>query len=87
MDPQQPGLLVNPHGTTTDLQTLGGEGQSACPTHADPCPISFIGDYFGMTISGSNIYALTVSTHYPSSVKADDGSRLFYQQEVLATIS
>lgn len=30
---------------------------------------------------------LTVSTHYPSSVKADDGSRLFYQQEVLATIS
>jgi hypothetical protein len=86
-DPQQPGLEVNPDGTTTDVQTLGGEGQSACPTHADPCPISFIGDYFGLAVSGTNIYTLSVSTHYPSSVKADDGSTLFYQQEVLGTIS
>src|SRR5712691_1743623 len=86
-DPQQPGLLVNPDGTTTDLQTLGREGQSACPTHADPCPISFIGDYFGMAISGSNIYTLTVSTHYPSGVISDQGTPLFYQQEVLGTIS
>ncbi len=87
-DPQQPGLLVNPDGTkTTDVQTLGGEGQSACPTHADPCPISFIGDYFGMAISGSNIYTLTVSTHYPSGVKSDQKTPLFYQQQVLGTIS
>jgi predicted DNA-binding transcriptional regulator AlpA len=40
-----------------------------------------------MAISGSNIYTFTVSTHYPSSVKADDGSIIFYQQEVLGTIS
>jgi hypothetical protein len=86
-DPQQPGLLVNPDGTTTDLQTLGGEGQIACPTHADPCPISFIGDYFGMAISGGNLYTLTVSTHYPSGVTADQGTPLFYQQEVLGAIS
>ncbi len=86
-DPQQPGLLVNPDGTTTDLQTLGGEGQMACPKHADPCPLSFIGDYFGMAISAGNIYTLTVSTHYPSGVTSDQGTPLFYQQQVLGTIS
>ncbi len=85
-DPQQPGLLVNPDGTTTDLQTLGGEGQIACPKHADPCPLSFIGDYFGMAISGSSIYTLTVSTHYPSGVTSDQGTPLFYQQQVLGVI-
>jgi hypothetical protein len=86
-DPQQPGLLVNPDGSTTDLQTLGGLGQMACASHNDPCRLSFIGDYFGLAISGSNIYTLSVSTHYPSNVKADDGSTLYYQQQVLATIS
>jgi hypothetical protein len=86
-DPQQPGLLVNPDGSTTDLQTLGGLGQMACASHNDPCRLSFIGDYFGLAISGSNIYTLSVSTHYPSGVKADDGSTLYYQQQVLGTIS
>jgi hypothetical protein len=86
-DPQQPGLLVNPDGSTTDLQTLGGLGQMACASHNDPCRLSFIGDYFGLAISGSNIYTLSVSTHYPSNVKADDGSILYYQQQVLGTIS
>jgi len=86
-DPQQPGLLVNPDGSTTDLQTLGGLGQMACGSHNDPCRLSFIGDYFGLAISGSNIYTLSVSTHYPSNVKADDGSILYYQQQVLGTIS
>lgn len=86
-DPQQPGLLVNPDGSTTDLQTLGGLGQMACASHNDPCRLSFIGDYFGLAISGGNIYTLSVSTHYPSNVKADDGSTLYYQQQVLGTIS
>ena len=86
-DPQQPGLLINSDGTTTDLQTLGGEGQIACPKHADPCPISFIGDYFGMAISAGNIYTLTVSTHYQSGVLDDKGHPLYYQQQVLGTIS
>lgn len=86
-DPQQPGLLVNPDGSTTDLQTLGGLGQMACASHNDPCRLSFIGDYFGLAISGGNIYTLSVSTHYPSGVKADDGSTLYYQQQVLGTIS
>ena len=85
--PQQPGLLVNPDGTTTDLQTLGGLGQMACASHNDPCRLSFIGDYFGLAISGGNIYTLSVSTHYPSNVNADDGSILYYQQQVLGTIS
>ena len=86
-DPQQPGLLVNPDGTTTDLQTLGGLGQMACASHRDPCRLSFIGDYFGLAISSGNIYTLSVSTHYPSNVSADDGSTLYYQQQVLGTIS
>ena len=86
-DPQQPGLLVNADGTTTNLQTLGGLGQMACSAHDDPCTGSFIGDYFGLAISGSNIYTLSVSTHYGSGVKADDGTTLYYQQQVLGTIS
>jgi hypothetical protein len=86
-DPQQPGLLVNADGTTTDLQTLGGLGQMACPSHNDPCRLSFIGDYFGLAVSAGNIYTLSVSTHYPSNVKADDGSTLYYQQQVLGAIS
>ena len=85
-DPQQPGLAVT-SGGTADLQKLGGLGQMACSSHNDPCTTAFIGDYFGMAISGSSIYALTVSTHYPSSAKADDGSTLYYQQQVLSTIS
>jgi hypothetical protein len=86
-DPQQPGLLVHADGTTSDLQRLGGLGQMACAKHNDPCTLSFIGDYFGLAISGGNIYTLSVSTHYPSNVKADDGSVLYYQQQVLGTIS
>jgi hypothetical protein len=86
-DPQQPGLLVNADGSTTDLQSLGGLGQMACARHNDPCTLSFIGDFFGLAISSGNIYTLSVSTHYPSNVKADDGSTLYYQQQVLGTIS
>ncbi len=86
-DPQQPGLLVNPDGTTRDLQTLGGLGQIACAAHNDPCTTAFIGDYFGLAVSGSNIYTLSVSTHYPSGVLDDNGQMLFYQQQVLGTIS
>jgi hypothetical protein len=33
----------------------------------------FIGDYFGLAVSGGNIYALFVSTHYESAVAADEG--------------
>jgi hypothetical protein len=86
-DPQQPGLLVNADGSTTDLQKLGGLGQMACAKHNDPCTLSFIGDYFGLAISDGNIYTLSVSTHYPSNVTADDGATLYYQQQVLGTIS
>ena len=86
-DPQQPGLLVNPDGTTTDVQTLDGLGQMACASHNDPCRLSFIGDYFGLAVSARNIYTLSVSTHYPSNVKADDGSTLYYQQQVVGVIS
>ena len=48
---------------------------------------SFIGDYFGLAISQGNIYALNVSTHYPAPrVRADNGGRVYYQQQVLATV-
>ena len=46
----------------------------------------FIGDYFGLAISGGNIYTLSVSTHYPSSVLADGGGPVYYQQQVLGAI-
>ena len=71
-DPQQPG------------QTVGGLSQLPCDD-AD-CAVGFIGDYFGLAISGGNIYALFVSTHYPSDVTADGGGRVYYQQQVLATV-
>jgi len=74
-DPEQPG------------QTIGGIDQMACASHHDPCLIrSFIGDYFGLTVSDDNIYALSVSTHYPSGITGDDGGPVYYQQQVLATV-
>jgi len=69
-DPPQPG------------QTVGGLSQLPC-ADAD-CAVGFIGDYFGLAISGGNIYALFVSTHYPSDVTA--GGPVYYQQQVLATV-
>jgi hypothetical protein len=75
-DPEQPN------------QHLGGLSQYPCAGARDPCPdgAGFIGDYFGLAISNSNIYALDVSTHYPSNVTADEGGPIYYQQQVLATV-
>ncbi len=75
-DPEQPG------------QHVGGLSQYPCAAARDPCPSGggFIGDYFGLAISDGNIYGLFVSTHYPSSVTADEGGPVYYQQQVLATI-
>ena len=69
-------------------QHVDGIGQMACAAHRDPCTANaFIGDYFGRAISGGNIYGFFVSTHYPSSVTADEGGRVYYQQQVLAKVS
>ncbi|MDP9281646.1 MAG: glycoside hydrolase [Chloroflexota bacterium] len=69
-------------------QHVDGIGQMACAAHRDPCTErAFIGDYFGLAISGGNIYGLFVSTHYPSSVTADEGGPVYYQQQVLAKVS
>jgi hypothetical protein len=75
-DPEQP------------RQKIDGIDQYACAGHRDPCPngTGFIGDYFGLAISGKNVYSLFVSTHYPSDVTADDGGPVYYQQQVLATV-
>jgi hypothetical protein len=75
-DPEQP------------AQHLGGLSQYPCAGAQDPCPTGsgFIGDYFGLAVSTHNIYALMVSTHYPSSVTADEGGPIYYQQQVLATV-
>jgi hypothetical protein len=67
-------------------QKVGGIGQMACAGHTDPCEVAFIGDYFGLAISNENVYALFVSTHYPSEVTADGGGPVYYQQQVLATV-
>jgi len=75
-DPEQPG------------QHLGGLSQYPCAGATDPCATGngFIGDYFGLAISRENIYALMVSTHYPSNVTADEGGPIYYQQQILATV-
>lgn len=68
-------------------QHVDGIGQMACAAHRDPCTANaFIGDYFGLAISGGSIYGLFVSTHYPSNVTADEGGRVYYQQQVLARV-
>ncbi len=73
-DPEQP------------AQTIDGLDQMACASHHNPCLVrSFIGDYFGLAISGGNVYGLFVSTHYPSGVIGDQGTPVYYQQQVLAT--
>lgn len=73
-DPEQP------------VQTIDGLDQMACAAHQNPCRSrSFIGDYFGLAVSGTAVYALFVSTHYPSSVIGDQGTPVYYQQQVLAT--
>jgi hypothetical protein len=75
-DPEQPG------------QTIDGIDQMACAAHTDPCvERAFIGDYFGLAISDGNVYTLAVSTHYPSGVIADNGGPVYYQQQVLETVS
>ena len=69
-------------------QHVDGIGQMACAAHRDPCTErAFIGDYFGLAISGGNIYGLFVSTHYASNVTADEGGPVYYQQQVLAKVS
>ena len=73
-DPEQP------------LQHVDGIGQISCPAHTDPCPVTFIGDYFGLAMSAGNVYGLFVSTHYPSDVTADEGGPVYYQQQVLAKV-
>jgi hypothetical protein len=59
----------------------------ACASHNDPCSLAFIGDYFGLAVSAGNVYVLSVSTHYPSAVEADEGGPVYYQQQVLSTLS
>jgi hypothetical protein len=68
-------------------QHVDGLGQMACASHDDPCTVAFIGDYFGLAVSVGNVYVLSVSTHYPSSVTADEGGPVYYQQQVLSTLS
>ena len=52
-----------------------------------PAGRGFIGDYFGLAISGGDIYTFAVSTHYPSAtVTADDGGPVYYQNQVLGIV-
>jgi hypothetical protein len=70
-------------------QKVGGITQYACAGHTDPCPRGrgFIGDYFGLAISGLNIYTFGVSTHYASTtVMADGGGPVYYQNQVLGIV-
>jgi hypothetical protein len=71
-------------------QKVGGLTQYPCAGHTDPCVAGrgFIGDYFGVAVSGANIYTFGVSTHYPSTtVTADDGSgAVYYQNQVLGIV-
>jgi hypothetical protein len=69
-------------------QTIDGIDQMACAAHTNPCgQRAFIGDYFGLAISNNNVYSLAVSTHYPSGTTGDGGAQIYYQQQVLETLS
>jgi hypothetical protein len=71
-------------------QSLGGLPQYPCAGHNVPCPVGrgFIGDYFGLAVSDGNVYTLSASTHYPATkVRSDSGGSIYYQQQVLATVS
>ena len=71
-------------------QKVGGLTQYPCAGHSDPCAVGrgFIGDYFGLAISNTNVYTLSVSTHYPSgTVLSDSGGSVYYQEQVLGTVS
>jgi hypothetical protein len=65
-------------------QSVGGLSQ--LPSADANCVEGFIGDYFGLAISGGNIYALFVSTDFPSHVAADGGGCVYHQQQVLAIV-
>ena len=68
-------------------QTIDGIDQMACAGHSNPCTrVAFIGDYFGLAMSGGNVYALMVSTHYRSNVRGDGNRWIYYQQQVLAKV-
>lgn len=67
-------------------QHVGGIGQIACSGADDPCSEVFVGDYFGLAISARNIYGFFVSTHYPSTIRADEGGKVYYQQAILAKV-
>jgi hypothetical protein len=70
-------------------QKVDGITQYACAGHNDPCPPGrgFIGDYFGLAISGQKVYTFGVSTHYPSAtVTADGGGPVYYQNQVLGIV-
>jgi hypothetical protein len=72
-DPLQPG------------QHVAGIPQIPCSD--GNCNSIFIGDYFGLAISGANVYGLFVSTHYPSDTTSDEGGPVYYQQQILATVA
>ncbi len=74
-DPQQPG------------QHVGGIAQLPCADANCARHGSFIGDYFGLAISGANVYGLFVSTHFPSDTADDEGGPVYYQQQILATVA
>ncbi|MDX6512626.1 MAG: repeat-like domain, partial [Gaiellaceae bacterium] len=79
-------MTLNAFDPSQPVQHVDGLGQQACSAHRDPCTEVFLGDYFGLAVSAGNFYGLFVSTHYPSNVKADEGGRVYYQQQVLATV-
>jgi hypothetical protein len=69
-------------------QTIDDLDQMACAAHQNPCTTrAFIGDYFGLAVSDENVYALFVSTHYPSAVVGDGGATVYYQRQILATVA
>src|SRR4029450_8573766 len=76
-DPEQPG------------QHLESLSQYPCASARDPGSTGsgFIGDYFALAISGGNIYALMVSTHYPLNRDRRRGRALYCAEQGLGAVS
>ena len=79
------GVQLGPRAAGTDDRRDRPDGVRGAPRPVHHPRL--IGDYFGLAISEANVYTLAVSTHYPSAVIADGGGPVYYQQQVLETVS
>ena len=69
-------------------QHVTGSGRWPVPAPYDPCTrLPSSATTSAWQSPSTKVYSLFVSTHYPSGVTADEGGPVYYQQQVLETVS